>query len=133
MAVFEPFLEPEGLHRLNASVGIVEETEEARYTARIVQLTACQYLRRAVFYDDALYYKILDKVSFKDWFLSPDFEIEDGLALAIHFRGMNAFGLLWVKDSVYEAIEIVRRQDESITAQLGDIGESSSSFKTAPH
>jgi hypothetical protein len=103
--------------------GITEDNELSRHMSRVCQLTAAQYLRRAAFYDDTLYYKTLDKVSFDDLLLSHEFKIEDCFRIAKHLRGMSRFGLTWLKDSVLEAVEIVRRGNVSMTAQMGSKGE----------
>lgn len=119
LALFEPLLESDGRKTLFEFNGITENTETGAYIHRVGHIALSQYLRRAAYYDSGLYYKTLDKVSFKDWILSPEFTLEDASNLVVHFLGMTGFGLLWLKDAVHEAVEIVRRDDESITANLG--------------
>ncbi|KAH6918078.1 hypothetical protein BKA70DRAFT_7862 [Coprinopsis sp. MPI-PUGE-AT-0042] len=121
LEAFAPMLNHDDRSVLYKFCGINGDHEISRYMSRIFQVAMAQYLRRAAFYDDTLYHKTLDKVSFDDLFLSQEFQIEDAITVAVHLKGMTGFGLPWLKDSVVEAVEIVRRGDENISAQLGNM------------
>lgn len=84
-----------------------------------------QYALRIIFYEPTLFMKSLEKVSLKDLILSEDFTIEDARLFGeLFIRQRLALGLLWLKDSVLEALSIVTQSNSSgIAANFGDLGE----------
>jgi hypothetical protein len=68
-----------------------------------------QYLRRIVFHDPALYLASLGKVSAKDFLLDENLSVTDIFKMVVMLlRQQVGFGLLWMKDSMMEALVMAR-------------------------
>jgi len=83
-----------------------------------------QYARRLIFYDPILYEKAKDKVSFKDFFLHPDFTLDDMYRYMVLSAKQLEIGLPWVKDSMIEACVMASLdiKDKVGAANIGPLG-----------
>ena len=79
-----------------------------------------QYARRIVFYDADLFFKSIDKVSFKDLFLNDDFSHEDLTKFALYFADRLGFRLMWFKDAALEALAMSKGD---IVANIGKLSK----------
>lgn len=89
-------------------------------SASIFQTILQQYARRIIFHEPNLFFKSLDKVSFKDLILSDDFSNEDAVRFALMFEKKLGFGLVWLKDAVLDAFVISKG---GIAANIGKLGK----------
>ncbi|KAL0954387.1 hypothetical protein HGRIS_003371 [Hohenbuehelia grisea] len=81
-----------------------------------------QYARRIVFYDPGLFIKAIGKISLKDMVMDPEFTMEDASNFAILCLRYKGIGLLWFKDAIIEAIEILSAANpQRNTANVGSI------------
>ncbi|KAF5334781.1 hypothetical protein D9611_012915 [Ephemerocybe angulata] len=95
----------------------------AMYMAALQYYHMCQYARRVVFHHPVLFAKSLDKVTFRDMILSDDFDLEDATHFAQLFVRVDEFPLPWMKDAMFEALEMMKHPNpESGAANLGDVG-----------
>ncbi|KAF9471800.1 hypothetical protein BDN70DRAFT_998483 [Pholiota conissans] len=94
------------------------EDPQVRHEAAITLKVMQQYALRIIFYEPVLYAKAEGKVSLKDLILSDDFSMEDMIRFSILFGEQLGFGLLWMKDSVIEALSVLRG---AIVANIGDL------------
>ncbi|KAG2143575.1 hypothetical protein DEU56DRAFT_791361 [Suillus clintonianus] len=79
-----------------------------------------QYARRIIFHEPDLFFKSLDKVSFKDLILDDDFSIEDALKFLFLFEHFRlGFGLMWFKDAVLDALVMSKKGGNN--ANLGSL------------
>ncbi|KAJ4469543.1 hypothetical protein J3R30DRAFT_1566854 [Lentinula aciculospora] len=86
----------------------------------VVHHTLAQYHRRIVMHDPVLSLKAIDKVSFKDLILDEEFSLEDIARFAVLIDKQMGFGLLWWKDSLIEAMAIIRNKATGTAANVGD-------------
>ena len=132
-AAFEPFMDEDLGRKASREMYISRggdptepETDLTRYMGMLHYLTLCQYARRIFFYDPILFANSLDKVSFRDMVLSEDFSIEDAARFTLLFGQVDGFPLPWMKDSFYEALEMMKRAKkgppEHAAANLGKVG-----------
>jgi hypothetical protein len=68
-----------------------------------------QFGRRIIFHEPDLFFKSLDKVSFKDFLLADDFSNEDVAKFALLFQARLGFGLVWFKDAVIDALVMSKK------------------------
>ncbi|KAF6740828.1 hypothetical protein DFP72DRAFT_1057073 [Ephemerocybe angulata] len=94
----------------------------AMYMAALQYYHMCQYARRVVFHHPVLFAKSLDKVTFRDMILSDDFDFEDAIQFAKLFVRVDEFPLPWMKDAMFEALEMMKRPNpELATANIGNV------------
>jgi len=71
-----------------------------------------QYVRRVIFYEADLFFKSIDKVSLKNFFLDDEFSHEDltkpKFALYFMDLGQLGFRLMWFEDAALEALGMSR-------------------------
>jgi hypothetical protein len=89
-------------------------------SSSIFQNILQQYARRIIFHEPSLFFKSLDKVSFKDLILSDDFSNEDAVRFALMFEKKLGFGLVWLKDAVLDALVTSKG---GIVANIGELGK----------
>jgi hypothetical protein len=77
-----------------------------------------QYALRIVFYEPTLFMKSVGKVSLKDLILGDDFTLEDLALFASLFIRRLGIALLWLKDSIIEALTMTQRG--STAANVGN-------------
>ncbi|RXW13682.1 hypothetical protein EST38_g12170 [Candolleomyces aberdarensis] len=91
------------------------------YFERLQYYIHSQYARRIIFNEPTLFNKSLGKVSFRDFFLSDDLDIEDCALFTQFFMRPDEFPLPWFKDSVYEGLNMMRKNDpQHGAANIGD-------------
>lgn len=114
--VFEPFLEPESVW---ATLEILnKESEYVRHKAMVSHKIMQQYALRIVFYEPTLFMKSVGKVSLKDLILGDDFTLEDLALFYQLFSRRLGIALLWLKDSIIEALTMTQRG--STAANVGN-------------
>lgn len=86
--------------------------------------TMQQYALRIIFYDPVLFAKAEEKVSMKDLVLSDDFSMDDMVRFVVLLEAKLGFGLLWMKDSVVEALTISSADLSGNVANVGDPSKS---------
>ncbi|KAF5365208.1 hypothetical protein D9758_005462 [Tetrapyrgos nigripes] len=99
---------------------------KSKRIALIRQKVLEQYGRRIIFYDPTLSFKAIGKVSFKDYFLHPDFSLDDLERFLHYYYNRVGFGLLWYKNAVMEALASLPSQDKS--KNLANLGKIDSRF-----
>ena len=96
---------------------MAKHAEDLRYYA------LCQYARRIIFYEPTLFIRSMDKVSFRDFFLSDDLDIEDCSSFMELFLRPDELPLPWFKDSIYEGLHMMQQSEPKYgAANIGDIG-----------
>ncbi|KAI0317729.1 hypothetical protein OF83DRAFT_1083404 [Amylostereum chailletii] len=89
----------------------------------IVRDALQQYGRRIVLQDPVLFEKAQNKVSWEDLFLDIEFQTEDFQRLCAGFGRATDIGLLWLKDSVIEAIAMWPEPgNQGTSATAGEYG-----------
>jgi hypothetical protein len=82
-----------------------------KYAEDLQYYVFCQYARRVIFYEPTLFNKSLDKISFRDFFLSDDLEIEDCSSFMELFMRPDELPLPWFKDSIYEGLHMMQQKE----------------------
>ncbi|KAF9039630.1 hypothetical protein BDZ89DRAFT_1035257 [Hymenopellis radicata] len=120
---FKPFIESDNfdlMDRLVPAAFISSSPAQAIRSKRIFKYALDQYTLRIIFHDPQLYLKSLDKVSLKDLIMDDDFDSDDTARFLLLLVKRLAIGLLWWKDSVVEAIDMVDRPQQA-PANSGDV------------
>ncbi|KAJ3924362.1 MAG: hypothetical protein NXY57DRAFT_970074 [Lentinula lateritia] len=82
--------------------------------------TRAQYLRRIVLHEPVLSLKATNKVSFKDLNLDEEFRPEDVERIGVLLGKQMQIGLLWWKDSLIEAMSIIRNKLKGTAVNVGE-------------
>ncbi|KAJ3851104.1 hypothetical protein EV368DRAFT_74789 [Lentinula lateritia] len=82
--------------------------------------TRAQYLRRIVLHEPVLSLKATNRVSFKDLILDEEFTPEDLERIGVLLDKQMQIGLLWWKDSLIEAMSIIRNKLKGTAVNIGD-------------
>ncbi|KAJ4466963.1 hypothetical protein C8R41DRAFT_925929 [Lentinula lateritia] len=82
--------------------------------------TRAQYLRRIVLHEPVLSLKAPNKVLFKDLNLDEEFTPEDVERIGVLLGKQMQLGLLWWKDSLIEAMSIIRNKLKGTAANVGE-------------
>ncbi|KAJ3861324.1 hypothetical protein EV359DRAFT_84438 [Lentinula novae-zelandiae] len=82
--------------------------------------TWAHYIRRIVLHEPVLSLKATNKVSFKDLLLDEEFTAEDVEWIGVLLGKQMQIGLLWCKDSLIEAMSIIRNKLKGTAANVGD-------------
>ncbi|KAG2143585.1 hypothetical protein DEU56DRAFT_242494 [Suillus clintonianus] len=116
---FEVITEPESTARvLLDAAGLDASHPTQKSGLLIVQNILQQFARRVIFNEPNLFFKSLDKVSFKDLFLDDDFSMEDAAKFVMLFERRLGIGLMWFKDAVLEALVMSKG---GTAANVGDL------------
>ncbi|KAF9473999.1 hypothetical protein BDN70DRAFT_866830 [Pholiota conissans] len=128
MHAFELFLDSDAV-----ASGIAELTEkdvkdeEVHRNSIFLLHIMRQYALRIIFYEPALYLKAQGKVSLKDFILSDDFSMEDIARFNALLTRKLDIGLLWMKDSVVEAVNMLSAG--GLSANAANIGHPNNRIK----
>ena len=125
---FQLFLEPESVLAITSKM-LNEDSEYIRHRAMVFHKIMQQYALRIIFYEPTLFMKSLGKVSLKDLILGDDFTLEDLALFGQLFSKKLGIALLWLKDSIIEALTMVDRR--STAANVGNTSKSIS-YKLFP-
>ncbi|KAG0697488.1 hypothetical protein DFH29DRAFT_945996 [Suillus ampliporus] len=116
---FEMFTEPESISPfLHDETGLDTSDPTVKTVSSVMQNIFQQYARRIIFHHSDLFFKSLDKVSFKDLILDDDFSNEDAAKFALLFGERLGFGLVWFKDAVLDALVMSKG---GTAANVGDL------------
>ena len=119
--VFQFLLEPESI--LATTVEMLNgDSEYVRHRAMVFHKIMQQYALRIIFYEPTLFMKSVGKVSLKDLILGDDFTLEDLALFSQLFSKKLGIALLWLKDSIIEALTMAHRG--STAANVGNTSKS---------
>ncbi|KAG2744884.1 hypothetical protein P692DRAFT_201105309, partial [Suillus brevipes Sb2] len=109
--VFEIFTDPDLFARLRDEADPDDSDPTFVPDPSVLHNIVQQYARRIMYHDSDFFIKTLDKVSFQDLILDDDFSIEDAFKFVSLFgRHQLAFGLMWFKDAVLDALEMSKER-----------------------
>ncbi|KAJ3934254.1 MAG: hypothetical protein NXY57DRAFT_1111682 [Lentinula lateritia] len=114
--VLEPFIDQEIVLRIVNESLDQELNDKTKSQSLLGYHTWAQYIRRIVLHEPVLSLKATNKVSFKDLLLDEEFTAEDVERIGV----LLGIGLLWCKDSLIEAMSIIRNKLKGTAANVGD-------------
>ncbi|OAX38293.1 hypothetical protein K503DRAFT_770624 [Rhizopogon vinicolor AM-OR11-026] len=107
---FKMFMDPECVASFyHDEMGLDTSDPSIKTLTSIFQDVLQQYARRIIFHEPDLFFKSLDKVSFKDLLLADDFSNEDVAKFSLLFQARLGFGLVWFKDAVIDALVMSKK------------------------
>ena len=121
--VFEFLLKPESMFTDVSKSLDGGASDYARSKTLLVHQILQQYALRIIFYEPTLFMKSVGRVSLKDFLLCDDLTLEDiGLFFQLFSKKLE-LGLLWLKDSILEALTMTRHGSFGTAANIGATGK----------
>jgi hypothetical protein len=115
-------MDPEAISKTMVGSSTVEPTPDEKKGRLLTHTIFKQFALRILFYEPTLYLKCIGKVSFEDLILSEEFTFEDVAHFILLFQKRLRIALLWLKDSVVEALTVIHGTAGTL-ANVGDPSE----------
>ncbi|KAG1730163.1 hypothetical protein EDD22DRAFT_1014869, partial [Suillus occidentalis] len=111
--VFEIVTDPDLFARLHCEADPDDSDPTFEPDPSVLYNISQQYARRIMYHDSNVFFKTLNKVSFRDLVLDDDFSIEDTFKfMSLFEKNKLGFGLMWLKDAVLDALEMAKEKGD---------------------